>query len=94
MRFDPEWAVGLVQARSANLAQLVEELPAESVDDPVATIPVLAFPQWVDDPVSGWEGFNTVVRLVHEPRFDALLGLDADEWQRRKRLEWKPGGLY
>ena len=83
VRFDPEWAVGLVQARSANLAQLVEELPAESVDDPVATIPVLAFPQWVDDPVSGWEGFNTVVRLVHEPRFDALLGLDADEWQRR-----------
>lgn len=83
VRFDPERAVELVRARSQNLSALVEELPAESVDDPVATVPVLAFPQWADEPVSGWEGFNTVVRLVHDRRFDGLLGLDAGEWQRR-----------
>lgn len=83
VRFDPQWAADLVESRSADLAALEAELPAEIAGDLVAAVPVLAFPQWVDEPDRGWEGFNTVVRLVHDDRFDEVLELDAEEWQRR-----------
>jgi len=83
VRFDPEHAYELVQAHSPNLQDLAAQLPAEAPDDPLEAIPVLGFPIWVDQPTQGWDGFNTVVRLRHDQRYNDRLGLTAAGWQER-----------
>jgi len=93
VRFDPEEAARRVRAASPDWDELVRESPVG--EDPAAAehVPALLFPFVVDDADERLDGadrfeggeFDSVVRLPHDARFDADLGLTRDAFVAKCR---------
>lgn len=93
VRFDPDEAQALVRRHTPDWEDLVRQLPGGEESDLSRHVPVLQFPIWVDDPRERLRGtdespgvrFDTVVRLPHDDRFAAELGLTSDSFIARVR---------
>jgi hypothetical protein len=94
VKFDPDEARRLVRAASPAWDQLVASLPSAAADEGRGDrIPILRFPLWDEAPLS-WlgevsradgRGFNTIVALPYDDRFDSTLELSSDEFIARVR---------
>jgi hypothetical protein len=86
VRFDPERALARVRSRSPEFDALQDQLPSTS-RDPLAVVPVLAFPEWIEDPpicAARPDGdFDTAVRLPFDERWESVLSLSRSEWLKR-----------
>ena len=87
--FDPEAALEKIRGASDHWDERVAEAQGPDRDDPIAAVPVLRFPRWIDPlPTEvarlGEDGFDTVIRLPFDGRPE-----DADSWVKtvRKALE-------
>ena len=94
VRFDPDEARSLVMSESPDWARLVSGLSSAAADDSRGDrIPILRFPLWDDAPPAWLErvandngrGFNTVIGLPYDQRFDRTLGVGRDDFLARVR---------
>lgn len=85
--FDPLSAQNAIRDATPNWDDLLSEVMGLDADDDLAAIPVLQFPRWLDE----WppdvqklaaDGFDTVMRLPFDARYEARLGLNAEAWLR------------
>ena len=91
VKFDPDLALAAITLASPNWTALFERVQGLDCDDVFAAVPILRYPQWVDDiPTTvrelGAAGYDTVVRLPFDVRFQDRLGLDKDAWLKKVRL--------
>ena len=94
IKFDPDEARRLVRAASPEWDRLVASLPSAAADGRRGDrIPILRYPLW-DDAFPSWlaeaseahdRGFNTIVALPYDARFDSILELSSDEFVARVR---------
>ena len=94
IRFDPDEAWRLIRQQSPDWDQLESSLPSAGVDHAIGDhIPILRFPlwdasppAWLDDVVAlDGRGFNTVIALPYDPRFDARLEITESDFVERVR---------
>ena len=94
VKFDPDEARRLVRAASPDWDRLVASLPSAAADGSRGDrIPILRYPLWDDAPPSWLDdassaddrGFNTIVALPYDARFDSALELSSDEFIARVR---------
>lgn len=94
VRFDPDEARRLVMNESPDWERLVAALASAAADDGRGDrIPILRFPLWDDAPPEWLDdvaaidgrGFNTVIGLPYDSRFDEKLEMDGDEFVARVR---------
>lgn len=85
VRFDPQVAETKVREATPGWDALVAQLDSSGSDDSRGDrIPTLRYPMWIDEPdvsihdAAAFDGrtFDTLVRLPHDARFDARLGID------------------
>ncbi len=80
--FDPARAASAIRSASPNWDAMVALVQGLDAGDPLAAIPLLRFPYWVDDLPSdvaalASEGFDTVIRLPYVPQGRRDVGRDA-----------------
>lgn len=85
VEFDPDRALKQIKHASLRWGEWVQEAGDINPADPVAAIPVLRFPHWIDEPPLdvgqlAAAGFDTVVRLPFDPQDAARLATDRDGW--------------
>ena len=90
LAFDPDKALEGITNTSPNWSEWVHEIGGVNRDDPLAAIPVLRFPHWVDNlPPDVMEltaaGFDTVVRLPFDPHDEKRLATDRNAWLSKAR---------
>ncbi|MDP9484285.1 MAG: hypothetical protein M3Q49_00560 [Actinomycetota bacterium] len=83
--FDPVKADETIRSATPLWDDLVAESQGLDVEDPLAAVPVLRFPHWIEElPAEVADlkekGFDTVVRLPFDERFAERLRLDANAW--------------
>lgn len=88
--FDPERALEKIRSDSTGWDDWVSGVQGLDPEDPLAAVPVLRFPHWIEDlPMEVAElkqgGFDTVVRLPFAKRFTERLNLDEDGWLQTVR---------
>ena len=84
--FDPEAAIQRIRDASPNWDERAAEAQGPDGNDPLAAVPVLRFPRWIEPLPQevaelAKDGFDTIVRLP----FDSRLGDDADGWLQKVR---------
>jgi hypothetical protein len=92
VRFDPDEARRLVMRESPDWTSLVARLPSSAADSTRGDrIPILRFPLW-DDAPPAWRnlaasvdgrGFNTIIGLPFDERFELILGVTREEFVGR-----------
>lgn len=97
VRFDPLEARRLIMKESPAWADLVASLPSAAADEGRGErIPILRYPLWDEAPPEWLDraaridgrGFNTVIGLPYDERFDQALGLNRDDFVRRVRASF------
>lgn len=84
--FDPEAAIQKIRDASPHWDKRAAEAQGSDRDDPLAAVPVLRFPRWIEPLPQevaelARDGFDTIVRLP----FDSRLGDDANVWVQKVR---------
>lgn len=85
VRFDPTEALARIRTVSGRWDELVARTQGLDTDDPLASIPILRYPSWVDNPPDevvrlAADGYDTVVRLPFDPEFARRRALSEDSW--------------
>ena len=92
--FDPDQARRLIYQESPDWVSLVAQLASASGDPGgVDRVPILRFPIWDETPPPwladatsiGDRGFNTVIAMPYDQRFDAALDVTRESFQSRVR---------
>ena len=88
--FDPEIAADRIRSATLDWDEKVRGIHGLDPNDPYASVPVLRFPYWVEEPPQDVtelkeRGFDTVVRLPFDARFADRLGLDEGRWLQTVR---------
>lgn len=85
VRFDPAQALSRIKDASARWDEFIAGAQGLDANDPLASIPILRYPLWVDDPPDevvrlAAAGYDTVVRLPFDPEFACRRGMPEDSW--------------
>lgn len=85
VQFDPYRALESIEKEQPRWREWVGKLNGLNPDDPIAAIPVLRFPYWVEIPHPHVQellerGFSTVIRLPYDHRSEHRLQLNKSSW--------------
>ena len=87
--FDPSKSEHLLNhSHTKPWAQLVSEYDPKGIKNKDQRLPILRFPQWIEQPSelveeeAVWEGvkFNTLIRLPYDPAYDSILEITKERW--------------
>lgn len=85
VRFDPNEALARIKAVSDSWEEFVADAQGLDINDPLAPIPILRYPLWVDSLPEEIQrladaGFDTAIRLPFDPAFARRRGLTEEDW--------------